>query len=117
MSKAAALLRLLEGKTESELVKQATKLWGPEIPKGKYIGTGKSHDCDKNSYRVRDKYQVYKGEIVYKEDYGWTRNGHIFNVNDQGKVIEMTDFGPDSSFEDVRYFGKPYTGKLKDIWN
>lgn len=62
-------------------------------------------------------YDVYVGYILTKRivpgfDYIVP---HVFNVRD-GKVYEFTRLPKESINSVTEYFGKPYSGRLKDIW-
>ena len=104
----------------------AKKKYGDPITLGKFIGNGKTHDCDKNSFKHRKEYDLYTGEIVRRKVkfYDGSRIFHIFNVDKKtGKVIEFTpvdiDIDEKEWKENYIYFGKklPKNVKLKNIWN
>jgi len=114
-----------EGKYDFELFyNKAKKKYGNPIPLGKFIGNCKAHDCDKNSFKHRKEYDLYKGELVPKERnfYDGSMINHIFNVDKEtGKVVEFTSIEPNLNEKEWKdkyfYFGKklPNNIKLKDI--
>ena len=108
-----------------ELLYSAKQKYGQPLEKGEYIGACTAHDCDKNAYKHRKKYPVYKGVMIFYDPvYGKYRKvDHIFNVNKNEEVVEFTDLrmGPltgEETFyaEDRYYFGKLFNGRLKDVW-
>jgi len=103
------------------LVMKATKYFGAEIPKGKYIGNGRAHDCDKNSFKHRKDTVVYRGVLIipnrdYQDKYIMIK--HIFNV-ENGKVVEHTNLAlsEDEWMRTAHYFGVPYKGTLKNVFD
>ena len=104
---------------------RAKKKYGNPIPLGSFIGNCKAHDCDKNSFKHRKEYDLYKGELVPKERdfYDGTIISHIFNVDKKtGEVVEYTSIHPNLTEKEWKnnyfYFGNklPKNIKLKDIW-
>ena len=94
--------------------KALKSICGNSIPIGRYIGTMRAHDCDKNAWRNRKEYEVYVGYILTKEPISGYEYiiPHVFNVKN-GKVYEFTR----QSTTNIEYFGEPYKGRtLKDIW-
>ena len=97
--------------------KALTSIYGSSIPIAKYIGTMKAHDCDKNAWKNKKKYEIYTGYILTKRivpgfDYIIP---HIFNAKN-GKVYEFTRLPKESINSGEEYFGKAYKGNLKNIW-
>lgn len=105
-----------------ELLRQRLLTAFPEIQKGKYVGQGLAHDCDKNSFRSAKDYNldIYVGFIMFfDKHYGWTCTGHCFNV-ENGLVVEMTDLSGDSfNWANCFYFGAkvPNRTPLKSLWD
>lgn len=100
----------------------ARKKYGEPLQMGEYIGTLNSHDCDKNSFKNKNGYEIFKGEIVPKNRslYDGTKLNHIFNVKNN-KVYEFTNLNTnkDDWKNNYFYFGRPIQRnvKLKTIWN
>ena len=83
----------------------------PIIPKGKYIGSMKAHQCQTNApkhKRERKKWgescDVYDGYLIWKDEDGWQAVDHWFNVVD-GKVHELTNLS-DTWDKNTYYIGK-----------
>ena len=83
----------------------------PIIPKGKYIGSMKAHQCQTNApkhKRERKKWgescDIYDGYLIWKDEDGWNAVEHMFNVVD-GKVHELTNLS-DKWDNNTYYIGK-----------
>jgi hypothetical protein len=100
-----------------EMYRKLENQYGHELSKNKYIGSGRAHDCDRNSYKMRKDYKVFKGSILFFDpSYKDFRTAnHIFNVDDQNKVVEFTDLYP-LDWNNIHYFGREYKKSLKEIW-
>ena len=101
----------------SKYKKALTSIFGGSIPIAKYIGTMKAHDSEKNAWKNRKNYEVYVGYVLTNRivpgfDYVIP---HVFNVKD-GKVYEFTRLSKELINSGVEYFGKSYSGSLKDIY-
>jgi hypothetical protein len=91
---------LAKDRTTWKTIKKDLSL--PIIPKGKYIGSGKWHDCFTNT--KKSKLLKYEGWLIWKDEDGWQIVNHFFNVED-GKVIEMTPL-EDKWDKNTYYIGK-----------
>ena len=101
----------------SKFKKVPTSIFGGNIPIAKYVGTMRAHDCEKNAWKNRKNYEVYVGYILTKRivpgfDYIIP---HVFNVKD-GRVYEFTRLPKELVNSGIEYFGKFYSGSLKDIY-
>jgi len=109
---------ILKETRKDEFYDVLMSIFGAELPKDEYIGTSTAHNCDRNSYKHRKDFQVYTGVILfYNPDIKqWTTTTHVFNYSDEG-VVEFTDLGSPEEWKDTFYFGAPYVGRLKDVWD
>ena len=118
INKAVEMIKKKKMITRIKYKKALISIFGSNIPIAKYIGTMRAHDCDKNAWKNRKNYEVYTGYILTKRivpgfDYVIP---HIFNVKNN-KVYEFTRLLKEKeSVDSVEYFGKAYTGNLKDMW-
>jgi hypothetical protein len=86
--------------------------------KGSYIGDLQPHNCEANSLTKANKYRVVTGFLIHPEKGEMVMTPHVFNINDQNKVVECTNLNG-LDFRDCLYFGEivqPKKGILKIIF-